>query len=119
MVLVIAAVVRRRRVRKHHVVGDVVVSHSTHIECGGIKPSKNRGWIRTQIAQNGDHCDAEHVVAKPAPIRPTARHCPLAKALLYFAGQGVASENTEPIEARSSGQAGWTCREINLDKIRG
>ena len=48
--LVVPTVVRRRSVRKHHVVGDVVMSNTADIEGGGIEPGEYFRRTRAQIA---------------------------------------------------------------------
>jgi hypothetical protein len=50
MMFVISSVVRRRRIRKRHIVGDVVVSNAADVERLGIKPRENRRWTCPEIA---------------------------------------------------------------------
>src|SRR5260221_283666 len=44
MMFVISSVVRRRRIRKYHIVSDVVVSNAADVERLGIKDRENRRW---------------------------------------------------------------------------
>ena len=50
MMFVISSVVWRCRIRKHHIVGNVVVSNAADVERLGIKARENRRWTCPEIA---------------------------------------------------------------------
>src|SRR5208337_1569600 len=91
---------RCRRVREDSIVSDVVVYHPANVECAGIKSGKYLGWTRSQVAQDRNHSDAQHVVTEPPPVWPSAWHCSVTESLLNPAREGISSEYSESIKHR-------------------
>ena len=79
MMRVLPAVVRRGRIRKHSIIGDIVRVNSTESERRGID-RVNHWRAGSQVAQKRDDRDGHDVIAKTATIRPAAWYDPVAEA---------------------------------------
>ncbi len=95
---IITPVMRSRGIWEDSIVSDVILDHTAYVKCDRIKARKNLRWTGAQVAQDRNHRDTQHVIAKPPSVWPSARHCSFTKTLLNRAREGISPENTKSIK---------------------